>query len=376
MNNKRKPYRFNEKEVVSSADNVLYDNTGAGGNGDNVKTALDNIKGRVAALEGGDGGGGSANPYAGKVFAFAGDSYTAPGTWCSRMCSVLGATFAKNAAADGGRWMRVLRYSSVNSAYSQAVNIVNTFKDSATKPDVIMLMFGVNDTAGIQQNSSLLGEMDYGKVYYNTYPIGADLDNMTAEQKAEAHDGYGYIRYVNGSPTNKIDPSDPFWKYERATTFAYTTASNKGCDRNYLVDPVEWIYDAECNGSISADTPSSPATDKLDLRYTTEGMQAAIAYLRFHLPNAIIKIGFTPMGIMLGVPNGRTSQINLVCERMKAVAEFYGVDYLETRHCGFSFIVEKDAECIGNGGHPSTTGQQRIGDYMANLLLGKRGSEI
>lgn len=361
MNDKRKPYRFNEKEVVSSADNVLYDNEGAGGNGDNVKTALDNIKARVAALEGGDGGGGSANPYVGKVFAFAGDSYTAPGTWCGRMCSVLGATLAKNAAADGGRWMRVLRYSSVNSAYSQAVEIVNTFKNSATKPDVIMLMFGVNDTAGIQSNSSLLGEIDYGKVYYNT------IDDASGE-----YDEVGYYKYG----VNHIDTDNPFWKYERQTTFIFNTSSRKGCERQYLVDPANWIYDAACDGSIPADAPATPATNKLDLRYTTEGMQAAIAYLRYHLPNAIIKIGFTPMGIMLGVPNGRTSQINLVCERMKEVAEFYGIDYLETRHCGFSFIVEKDTECIGNGGHPSTTGQQRIGEYIANLLLGKRGSEF
>lgn len=362
----KKTYRINRDEVSVKAANTVYN--GRISSEDNAQDAIDNLDARVSTLEQGGssgGGGGSivaSNPYSGKLFAFIGDSFTSPGKWQSRMCNVLGAINGYNAGKDESRFCRYIS-GFMRTGYAQAVAIVNYYKDRDVKPDYIMIMLGTNDAGSIQANSSILGEIDYGKVYYNT------INDVSGE-----YDNIGFYKYGE----NHIDTENPFWKYERATTYSGNQNSGnvKGCIRQYLVNPAEWIYDAECDTSIAATAPSSPMTDKLDLRYTVGGMQATIAYLRYHLPNAIIKIGFTPMGLMHAVPNGRTSQTNLICEKMKEVAEIYGIDYLETRHCGFSFIVERDIECNGSGGHPSETGHQRIGDYIANLLLGGRGSEF
>lgn len=359
MSSTKKPYRINNKDVVVKAENALYNGDIA--NVENAEDAIDNLNGRVSTLEqsGGSGGGGSSsNPYSGKLFAFMGDSYTHPGTWCTRLCTVLGATKGYNAAWSSACWRRVIVSNVVRGAFAQAKGIVDYYANSSTKPDYIIALLGVNDATGIHGKSNIvLGDIDYGKVYYNT------INDTSGE-----YDQLGFVKYG----TNHVDTENPFWKYVRCTTKTYNWANEniKGINRQYLIDPATWIYDAACDASIASSYSTTAMTDCLDQTMATGGMQAAIAYLRYHLPNAIIKIGFTPMGIMLGEPNGAKSEIVSLCERMKEVADLYGVDYIETRECGYSPIVEKDIECQGGGGHPSAIGQQRIGDYIARMLLG------
>lgn len=58
MNEERDVYRIQKQEIVVRSENTLYPGEGVGG-GDNVRTALDNIKSRVANLEQQGGGGGN-----------------------------------------------------------------------------------------------------------------------------------------------------------------------------------------------------------------------------------------------------------------------------------------------------------------------------
>ena len=64
MSETRKPTQmgFNGvfEDIIVDAENALYDGTGVGG-GDNVKSALNNIKSRVSSLEQGGGGGGGSS---------------------------------------------------------------------------------------------------------------------------------------------------------------------------------------------------------------------------------------------------------------------------------------------------------------------------
>lgn len=67
MNNNRKSYRVNGEEIVVESENSLYNGiTGT----DNVKGALDNIKGRVATLE---NGGGNGSPFRQRMVHFSFD---------------------------------------------------------------------------------------------------------------------------------------------------------------------------------------------------------------------------------------------------------------------------------------------------------------
>ena len=59
MNVERDSYRIQKEEIVVKSENTLYPGEGVGGD-DNVKAALDNIKGRVATLEQEGGGGGGS----------------------------------------------------------------------------------------------------------------------------------------------------------------------------------------------------------------------------------------------------------------------------------------------------------------------------
>lgn len=107
----------------------------------------------------------------------------------------------------------------------------------------------------------------------------------------------------------------------------------------------------------------------LDLTTITGGMQACLITLKNAFPDAIIKIGYTPAGYIHDA-FGLISDANALCERMKDVANYYGVGYIETRACGICPYMASDAAAYVSGGHPTAAGHARIGEYMARMMMG------
>ena len=203
------------------------------------------------------------HPWADKKFCFIGDSFTAPGTWCTIMCDNLRSINVKNTAISGGAFAD---YDGVPlTAYEQAQSLVN----GGYEADVILITLGTNDSG----HEDLLGEI---------------------------------------------------------------VQSNSISD--------------------------------FDLGTYTGGMQACLNYLQNNFPNAIIYVGWTPMG---GLVNGSKEAF---LARMREVCLMYGVEYIETRTCGVTRFSDVYAECYEkgvNGGHPTVEGQQKIGAYMTRLIQSK-----
>lgn len=201
--------------------------------------------------------------WADKKFGIIGDSFTAPGTWCSVMCDNLKGIYHGKHAVSGGAFSD---YDGVpKTAYEQAQEMVT----NGETPDVILITLGTNDAN-------------------NSRPIG---------------------------------------------------------------DIVE-------SNSIS----------DFDLTTYTGGMQACLNYLQNNFPEAIIYVGWTPMG---GLVNGTKAEY---ITRMQDVCLMYGVEYIETRTCGVTRFSDVYAECYesgANGGHPTGAGQQKIGAYMTRLMRSK-----
>lgn len=107
----------------------------------------------------------------------------------------------------------------------------------------------------------------------------------------------------------------------------------------------------------------------LDLTTITGGMQACLITLKNAFPDAIIKIGYTPAGYIHDSFES-ISAANTLCERMKEVANYYGVGYIETRACGICPYMASDAAAYVSGGHPNNAGHARIGEYMARMMMG------
>lgn len=124
-------------------------------------------------------------------------------------------------------------------------------------------------------------------------------------------------------------------------------------------------------GSISYngnfDLSSTPAS-------VTAGLQSAISILKKNFSDSIIKIGFTPSGVqyITAYLSSHWSVYKSYIERMKDVCAMYGVDYIDTLACGCSAYISEDVTNYMAGGsdhHPSSAGRQRIGEYMARIML-------
>lgn len=122
------------------------------------------------------------------------------------------------------------------------------------------------------------------------------------------------------------------------------------------------------NSRMMGEIVESNSISDFDLTTYTGGMQACLNYLQNNFPEAIIYVGWTPMG---GLVNGTKAEY---LTRMQDVCLMYGVEYIETRTCGVTRFSDVYAECYErgvNGGHPTGVGQQKIGAYMTRLLRGK-----
>lgn len=125
--------------------------------------------------------------------------------------------------------------------------------------------------------------------------------------------------------------------------------------------------DANNSRTIGNIVESNSISD-FDLTTYTGGMQACLNYLQNNFPDAIIYVGWTPMG---GLVKGTKAEY---ITRMQEVCLMYGVEYIETRTCGVTRFSDVYAECYeagANGGHPTGAGQQKIGAYMTRLMKSK-----
>lgn len=82
------------------------------------------------------------HPWADKKFCFIGDSFTAPGTWCTIMCDNLKAILEENHAISGARFGH--SEGVPMTAYEQAQEMVTNGRN----PDVILITMGANDAGG------------------------------------------------------------------------------------------------------------------------------------------------------------------------------------------------------------------------------------
>lgn len=126
----------------------------------------------IAALFGGDVSGDDAASLKLKTFAFIGDSFSAPGSWQSTMCSILGAMLKKNKAVSGGAWCGT---DSV-SAYAQAQALVT----DAANPDYILCLLGTNDIANRVTLGDIADSETIGTATGNVNPSGSITGGIQA----------------------------------------------------------------------------------------------------------------------------------------------------------------------------------------------------
>lgn len=368
MSSTKKPYRFNNKDVVVKAENALYNGDIA--NVENAEDAIDNLNGRVAKLELGGGGGSYNNPFSGKEIAFIGDSFTAPDQWTSRMCNLLGAAKGYNAATSGCTWKRRIDGNVVNSAYARARALKAYYDNQAKKPDYIIVVMGTNDAINMSSSGWKIGDIDYGIVRVRTR-LRAVVDPEQPEDTTE-HNGRIYYDSSKGMFVNEILPDAngkaQLYSYTRYAHTDLTTAFPVDVMRQTpLLSPETYIYDAACDSSIASENVPTSKSGVLDTEYITGGIQATLLYLMYYFSDAVIKIGYTPAGAIHSFQ--RLNNIHAVCTRLQEVAEMYGIGYIDTLKCGISVFAEGQGYDYFAGSHPTAAGQQRIGEYMARIML-------
>lgn len=126
------------------------------------------------------------------------------------------------------------------------------------------------------------------------------------------------------------------------------------------------------NTEITDITDVSSVSELSDavLNTFTGGMQATILYLQEHYPNARIFIGWTPANgyWSSGTYSEYLEKMENHVDKMKEVARWYGIEYIETRDCGFSRKNSVYAQCWADDYHPSELGHHKIAQYMTILM--------
>lgn len=188
------------------------------------------------------------------------------------------------------------------------------------------------------------------------------------------------MNQILGSSTSNAAKSGGRWASTDPSTDAYNQAlglvsgyANAERKPDYILC-VLGVNDVNNNvplGDIVYSDTIGTGSGEVDYSTFTGGIQAVLTVLKNNFPQAIIKVGFTPAGMMyLAANSGMTQRVETYLERLKSVANLYGVGYLETRACGICRIVSSEFNMFkSNDAHPGTDGQNRIGEYMARLML-------
>lgn len=115
---------------------------------------------------------------------------------------------------------------------------------------------------------------------------------------------------------------------------------------------------------------------KYDLSTFTGGAQAALAYIAARFPGAIVKIGWTPAGqqyMFSRITSAKSwDGVNQYLDRLKALATMYGVQYIDSINAGICPWVSSNLDkysVSATDHHPNSDANDRIGEYMARLML-------
>lgn len=168
---------------------------------------------------------------------------------------------------------------------------------------------------------------------------------------------------------NKAISGGAFTDYDGVPKTAYEQAQEFVADGRSLDVVIIAMGTNDAGNKVTmGDIVESNSVVDFDLTTYTGGMQACLNYLQNNFPEAIIYVGWTPMGGLYS--NTKLEYIT----RMQEVCLMYGVEYIETRTCGVTRFSDVYAECYENGvngGHPTGVGQQKIGAYMTRLMQSK-----
>lgn len=174
----------------------------------------------------------------------------------------------------------------------------------------------------------------------------------------------------SGGRWASTDPSTDAYNQALGLVSGYANAERKP-DYILCVLGVNDVNNAVTLGDIVYSDTIGTGSGEIDYSTFTGGIQAVLTVLKNNFPNAIIKVGFTPAGMMYLATNSTiTERTETYLQRLQYVANLYGVGYLETRACGICRIVTQEYNMFkSNDSHPGTDGQNRIGEYMARLML-------
>lgn len=187
---------------------------------------------------------------------------------------------------------------------------------------------------------------------------------------------------ILGTTSYNVAKSGGRWASTDPSTDAYRQATKLVTDFANIERKPDYILCVlgvnDVNNSVPlgdivfSDTIGSES-GQIDISTFTGGMQAVIKTLKDNFTSSIIKVGFTPGGMQYLIPSSAImTRMATYIERMKEVATLYGVGYIETRATGMCRIVASEYNAYvtsaGNA-HPNAAGQQRIGEYMARILL-------
>ena len=175
---------------------------------------------------------------------------------------------------------------------------------------------------------------------------------------------------ISGGRWASTDPSTDAYRQATGLVSYYANVERKP-DYILCVLGVNDVNNEVPIGDIVYSDTIGSGSGQIDCSTFTGGIQAVLTTLKVNFPQAIIKVGFTPAGMMyLAATSGMTQRVETYLERLKSVANLYGVGYIETRACGICRIVTQEYNMFkSNDAHPGTDGQNRIGEYMARLML-------
>lgn len=181
---------------------------------------------------------------------------------------------------------------------------------------------------------------------------------------------------VGGIGGGRYGGDDPAkWALTQAQNlYSYCSANNLIPDYILVCNGTNDIANMWSDGGnqMGAFNPNATAADignslVIDKAHMIAGMQATFLYLQDKFPNAVILVGNTPGGWL----HTSSNYIYLPfthCfeENLKMVCNFYGIEFIDNYFC-----IPQGSSNVDNSGHPTEIGHQRIGEYMATMLMNR-----